>query len=55
VHGPPHDLRDTASSLAVAAAGNVKVVQRILGHASAATTLDIYAGLFDGDLDAVAD
>jgi len=27
----------------------------MLGHASAAMTLDIYAGLFDGDLDAVAD
>jgi integrase len=51
----PHDLRDTAVSLAVAAGANVKVVQRMLGHASAAMTLDIYAGLFDGDLDAVAD
>ncbi len=36
-------------------AANIKVVQRMLGHASAAMTLDIYAGLFDGDLDAVAD
>jgi hypothetical protein len=27
----------------------------MLGHASAAMTLAIYAGLFDGDLDAVAD
>jgi hypothetical protein len=27
----------------------------MLEHASAAMTLDIYAGLFDGDLDAVAD
>jgi hypothetical protein len=26
----------------------------MLGHSSAAMTLDIYAGLFDGDLDAVA-
>jgi integrase len=51
----PHDLRDTAASLAVAAGANVKVVRRMLGHASAAMTLDIYAGLFDGDLDAVAD
>ena len=51
----PHDLRDTAASLAVAAGANVKVVQRMLGHASAGLTLDIYAGLFDGDLDAVAD
>jgi hypothetical protein len=27
----------------------------MLGHASAAMTLDIYAGLFDDDLDAVAE
>ncbi len=30
-------------------------VQRMLGHASAAMTLDVYAGLFGDDLDAVAD
>jgi hypothetical protein len=29
-------------------------VQKMLGHASAAMTLDIYAGLFDDDLEAVA-
>jgi len=50
----PHDLRDTAASLAVAAGANVKAVQRMLGHASAAMTLDVYAGLFDVDLDDVA-
>ena len=27
----------------------------MLGHASAAMTLDVYSGLFDDDLDAVAD
>ena len=27
----------------------------MLGHKSAAMTLDVYTGLFDGDLDAVAD
>lgn len=27
----------------------------MLGHTSAAMTLDIYAGLFDEDLDALAD
>lgn len=32
----------------------MKVVQRQLGHASAAMTLDTYADLFDGDLDEVA-
>jgi integrase len=50
----PHDLRDTAASLAVAAGANVKAVQRMLGHASAAMTLDVYAGLFGDVLDAVA-
>jgi integrase len=39
----------------VSAGANVKAVQRMLGHASAATTLDRYADLFDDDLDAVAE
>jgi integrase len=51
----PHDLRHTAASLAVQAGANVKAVQRMLGHASAAMTLDVYAGLFGDALDAVAD
>ncbi|PZS36857.1 MAG: site-specific integrase [Pseudonocardiales bacterium] len=51
----PHELRHTTASLAVSAGANVKAVQRMLGHASAAMTLDIYADLFDSDLDAVAD
>jgi integrase len=51
----PHDLRDTAASLAVASGATVKAVQRMLGHASAAMTLDVYAGLFDDELDDVAD
>ena len=42
------------ASLAVAAGANVKAVQRMLGHASASMTLDVYAGLFGDDLDAVA-
>ena len=50
----PHDLRHTAASLAVAAGANVKAVQRMLGHESAALTLDVYADLFDDDLDTVA-
>jgi integrase len=50
----PHELRHTAASLAVAAGANVKAVQRMLGHASAAMTLDVYAGLFGDDLDVVA-
>jgi integrase len=39
----------------VSAGANVKAVQRLLGHASAAVTLDIYAGLFADDLDRVAE
>jgi integrase len=50
----PHDLRHTAASLAVSAGANIKAVQKMLGHASAAMTLDIYADLFDDDLEAVA-
>ncbi|MEF2977037.1 tyrosine-type recombinase/integrase [Subtercola sp. YIM 133946] len=49
-----HDLRHTAASLAISSGANVKAVQRMLGHASAAMTLDTYADLFDDDLDAVA-
>jgi integrase len=49
-----HDLRHTAASLAISADANVKAVQRMLGHSSAAMTLDTYADLFDDDLDAVA-
>ena len=43
------------ASLAVSSGANVKAVQRMLGHASAAMTLDVYSDLFDDDLDAVAD
>ncbi|MFI7279091.1 tyrosine-type recombinase/integrase [Micromonospora chersina] len=53
----PHgrELRHTAASLAVAEGANVKAVQQMLGHASAAMTLDVYADLFEDDLDQVAD
>jgi integrase len=49
----PHELRHTAASLAVRRR-NVKAIQRMLGHASAAVTLDVCSDLFDDDLDAVA-
>ena len=49
-----HDLRHTAASLAVSAGANVKAIQRMLGHAKASMTLDVYAELFDDDLDGVA-
>ena len=51
----PHDLRHTAASMAISAGANPKAVQRMLGHASAAMTLDTYADLFEDDLDAVSD
>jgi integrase len=51
----PHDLRHTAASLAIAAGASVKAVQRMLGHASAAMTLDVYAALWDDELDGVSD
>jgi integrase len=50
-----HDLRDTAASLAISAGASIKAIQRMLGHASAAMTLDTYGSLFDEDLEALAD
>jgi integrase len=44
----------TAASLAISAGANVKAVQRMLGHARAAMTLDTYADLLDDDLDDAA-
>jgi hypothetical protein len=37
----------------VSAGANVKAVQRMLGHGSASIALDVYADLFEDDLDAV--
>jgi integrase len=48
-----HELRHTAASLAIHSGANVKTVQRMLGHASAAITLDIYGHLWDDELDAL--
>ena len=50
----PHDLRHTAASLAISAGANVKILQRMLGHVSAAMTLDVYADLFPEDLTSVS-
>ena len=50
----PHELRHTAASIAVHAGANVKALQRMLGHSNASMTLDVYADLFDSDLDDVA-
>lgn len=50
-----HDLRHSAASFAVSAGASVKVVQNMLGHSSAAMTLDVYSDLFDTDVDDVAE
>lgn len=49
-----HELRHTCASLAVRAGASVKALQAMLGHRSAAMTLDVYADLFDDELDSVA-
>jgi integrase len=50
-----HDLRGTAASLMISSGANIKVVQRQLGHASAAMTLDLYGHLYEDDLDALSE
>jgi integrase len=50
-----HELRHTAVSWAIHAGANVKTIQRMVGHASAAMTLDVYGHLWDDDLDDVVD
>jgi integrase len=50
----PHDLRHTCASLAISSGANVKLVQRMLGHATAAMTLDLYGHLMSDDLAGVA-
>nr|WP_275296183.1 tyrosine-type recombinase/integrase [Jiangella ureilytica] len=50
----PHNLRDTAASLAIDAGASVVAVAQMLGHEDAATTLRHYASLFPDDLSDVA-
>ena len=45
-----HDLRHTAASLWLGSGADPKVVQRVLGHASAAMTMDLYGHLIDQNL-----
>lgn len=51
----PKALRHTAASMAIAAGADVKVVQRMLGHADASMTLTTHADLWPDRLDEVAD
>ena len=48
----PRDSRHTAASLAVSAHADVKAVPRMLGHAKASMTLDIYQPAVADRLDA---
>ena len=48
-----YELRHTAASLAIHSGANVKTVQRMLGHTSAALTLDISGHLWDDGRDAL--
>lgn len=50
-----HDLRHTCASLAISTGASVKVIQSMLGHASAAMTLDTYGHLMPSESEAVAD
>jgi Phage integrase family len=45
-----HDLRHTAASIWLGAGADPKVVQRVLGHATAAMTMDLYGHLVDDNL-----
>ncbi|WP_234356412.1 tyrosine-type recombinase/integrase [Blastococcus sp. Marseille-P5729] len=46
----PHDLRHTCASIWLGAGADPKVVQRVLGHASATMTMDLYGHLIDENL-----
>jgi integrase len=51
----PKTLRHTAARMAIAAGADVKVVQRMLGHADATMTVNTYAELWPDRLDDVSD
>jgi integrase len=46
-----HHLRHTCASLLIREGASVKAVQEQLGHSSPTITLDVYAHLFNDDLD----
>lgn len=49
-----HDLRHTYASLARAAGADLKWLQKTMGHSSITVTANIYADLYDSELDEVA-
>jgi site-specific recombinase XerD len=50
-----HQLRHSAASFAIHAGANVKTIQRMLGHSSAAITLDVYGHVWEDELDTLPD
>lgn len=48
------DLRHTYASLARRAGGDLRLLQKTMGHASIAVTAHIYADLYDDELDGIA-
>ena len=51
----PHILRHTAGSLALASGASVVAVQKLLGHLSAITTMNVYSHLLPDDFDNLAE
>ena len=51
----PHDLRRTFGSLARLAGADLKYIQKAMWHSSITVTAEIYAHLFDSELDQVSD
>jgi integrase len=50
----PHTLRHTAGSLALASGASVVTVQKLLGHQSAITTMNVYGHQMPDDFDNLA-
>jgi len=51
----PHDLRHTAATIAIANGADIKSVQAMMGHATAAFTMDIYTHASEKMMDDTAD
>jgi integrase len=51
----PHDLRRTFGSLARLAGADLKYIQKAMGHCSITVTAEIYAHLFDSELDQLSE
>ncbi len=49
-----HGLRHTYAALSVQAGVNPKTLQKAMGHSDIRLTMDIYGGIFEGDLDVLS-